>query len=489
MTWQNPWAWAGLATLALPVLVHLLSRAPAVRRLFPSLRFIDASRLSPRRRTRPRDLLLLAVRLGVLGAAVAALAGPSLTRDTAAAPRVVRAIVLDTSASMTRPAGAGSITALDSARRIVQDIATAGEGNDATSIIVETAHPMDAMPGMLAWLARQPGAHEIVIVSDFQRGAFDAAATRGIPPGYGLRLVRVAGAPIDSSFTMPADHPATAVRVTVHPDATDVLWTSDGSAAPAPVSPAMSYAVTLHAGDAARARLRAAMAATVGAASIGTRVHLDSAPRTADGARAVDVVYPGFAGRDALLAGASAPSAPWTTALVVRLAQDALLQDVARTSRVAVASSANPGRDATLTDSTSTAPAFTAVVSDAEGRGVVLAAEDTTNSGERLLLVLHADADGPLSAALVAALLRGARLATPLAEREPVFASDAELAALGRPATDRRVVNATSPDGPESFGRWLWALALLLLAVEAVLRRTAAPRHEEAGVREQAAAA
>ncbi|HYW49375.1 MAG TPA: BatA domain-containing protein, partial [Gemmatimonadaceae bacterium] len=101
MIWRNPWAWTGLLLLALPVLIHLLSRAPADVRPFPSLRFVDPSRLSPRRRTRPRDVLLLLVRLGILVAAVAALAGPVfLTARRTATPRVVRAIVLDTSASM-----------------------------------------------------------------------------------------------------------------------------------------------------------------------------------------------------------------------------------------------------------------------------------------------------------------------------------------------------------------------------------------------------
>ena len=76
MIWQNPWAWAGLGFLALPVLIHLLGRGQAPRRVFPTLRFLPPSRSLPTKRRRIRDPLLLAVRLGILTAAVVALAQP-----------------------------------------------------------------------------------------------------------------------------------------------------------------------------------------------------------------------------------------------------------------------------------------------------------------------------------------------------------------------------------------------------------------------------
>ncbi|MFI5311756.1 MAG: BatA domain-containing protein, partial [Gemmatimonadales bacterium] len=73
MTWLNPWAWAGLVVVGLPVFIHLLGRARARPQRFPTLRFVDPSRLLPRRFTRPHDPLVLAVRVLIFAAAVAAL--------------------------------------------------------------------------------------------------------------------------------------------------------------------------------------------------------------------------------------------------------------------------------------------------------------------------------------------------------------------------------------------------------------------------------
>ena len=44
MTWLQPWAWLGAATILLPILIHLLGRGQSRTHRFPSLRFIDAAR-------------------------------------------------------------------------------------------------------------------------------------------------------------------------------------------------------------------------------------------------------------------------------------------------------------------------------------------------------------------------------------------------------------------------------------------------------------
>ncbi|MEQ1692983.1 MAG: BatA domain-containing protein, partial [Gemmatimonas sp.] len=100
MRWQNPMAWIGLLSLALPLLVHLFSRRPARVEPFPSLRFLDRSRLLPTRRTQLSDRLLLLVRSSILAVAVAALAQP-LWRDSvgATSTSVARVIVIDTQPS------------------------------------------------------------------------------------------------------------------------------------------------------------------------------------------------------------------------------------------------------------------------------------------------------------------------------------------------------------------------------------------------------
>src|SRR5688572_8642778 len=102
MIWQNGWAFAGLAALAIPILIHLLSRRNARVERFPTLRFLPVSRSAPVRRTRITDPLLMVVRALIVAAAVAALAQPlwpTADRTASAARRVIRAIVIDTSAS------------------------------------------------------------------------------------------------------------------------------------------------------------------------------------------------------------------------------------------------------------------------------------------------------------------------------------------------------------------------------------------------------
>src|SRR4051812_29246552 len=102
MIWQNPWAWLGMSTLALPILIHLLGRGRARVLRFPTLRFVDAARPKPLRRTRIHDPWLLVVRLGVLLAAVVALAQPFVKtrhRLRASADALAMVVVVDTSAS------------------------------------------------------------------------------------------------------------------------------------------------------------------------------------------------------------------------------------------------------------------------------------------------------------------------------------------------------------------------------------------------------
>ena len=78
MIWQNPWAWLGMVGVALPILIHLLGRGHARVLRFPTLRFIDPSRLLPTKRSRIQDPLLLAVRVAIVGCAAIALAQPLL---------------------------------------------------------------------------------------------------------------------------------------------------------------------------------------------------------------------------------------------------------------------------------------------------------------------------------------------------------------------------------------------------------------------------
>ncbi len=72
-----PAALFGACVLALPLAIHLLGRQrPPVQRV-PSLRFVAATPLTPLRRSRLQDLVLLAVRMTILAVAVLAVARPT----------------------------------------------------------------------------------------------------------------------------------------------------------------------------------------------------------------------------------------------------------------------------------------------------------------------------------------------------------------------------------------------------------------------------
>ena len=142
MSWQAPWVWLGAVTVALPILIHLLGRGKARRLPFPSLRFFGATRPLPTSRTRLHDLLLLALRVAILVAAVAALAQPLLLtahRRSGFDSSLARAVIVDTSASMQRKTAAGE-KAVDIAVRRAQQLADSA----SPGIVLATATPSGA---------------------------------------------------------------------------------------------------------------------------------------------------------------------------------------------------------------------------------------------------------------------------------------------------------------------------------------------------------
>src|SRR5690606_14984377 len=104
LTFANPAFLWGLLGLAAPILIHLINRDLFRPLRFPSIRFILRGKMPVQRKRRLRDLLLLALRMLLFAAIIAALARPEWQpRDSAAiASTESREIVLlrDASASM-----------------------------------------------------------------------------------------------------------------------------------------------------------------------------------------------------------------------------------------------------------------------------------------------------------------------------------------------------------------------------------------------------
>lgn len=172
MIWLVPAALWGLVAIAAPILVHLLTRHERRPLQFPSLRFLSATRLTALRQRRLHDWWLLALRIGAIAAAAAALAGPLLAtsqRERAWVQRTSRAIVTIGSAK-----------------------APADEVNSAFShsLIPVRGRTADAIRAAVDWLAEQPPSRrELVIVGDIREGVIEAADLSGVPRHVGVRVL------------------------------------------------------------------------------------------------------------------------------------------------------------------------------------------------------------------------------------------------------------------------------------------------------------
>lgn len=298
MTWLNPWAWLGVTGVALPVLIHLLGRGRTRVHHFPSLRFLEPSRLLPTRRSRIQDPLLLVVRCSVIVLAAAALAQPLLLtarRRQTLDRGLARAIVVDTSASMRRVTPTGAV-ALDSARRAARALAAGVQA----SIVVESNDPGRALARAHAWLTRQGRRAELIVISDFQRGQLDSADFLSLPRGVGVALHRL---PVTDSVNAAMRSSIGIARASQVGNRTDAEWSMVTAQQP-------TSGTVLLLGSTADSL--ALIATRVAAGSVAQPFPLDTS-------RNIAIVFPGFAERAALHASARPTYAPWMVDLPSRL--------------------------------------------------------------------------------------------------------------------------------------------------------------------------
>lgn len=427
IAWLNAPALWGLAATAVAVLVHVLFRPRARRVPFPSLRFVQPSLASALRLRRPADLALLAVRAAILASAALALAQPLLVipaRYRAWDGRVARVVIVDTSDSMRASAAQAD------------QVAAAELSGAFTSSRVDAADLRDGLRRASAWLEQAPPARrEIVVISDFQQGALDAGAIAAAPPGAGLRFARVGTLPRARDFTAPPilDRDGVATpRVRLEGAETGV------EIARTPGQPGGLEIIAPAGEEPATRELRHVVAAA------GT-----PAP---SGQEPVVVVLAGATPPDPV----QRPARAWMLRALVALSVDDDLAALGRPPATA------PSSDAWVT-----------VLEDAARRPLVRAAA----SGERLVV----DVAARPSEFLAAAALRGVLAARPdrgsMEEHEVLSLPPALLAGWARTPPP---LDATSDAWRHaaSDGRWLWALVLVLLGVEAMMRREPAKRGE-----------
>jgi hypothetical protein len=398
IAWLHPAALVGLLAVALPVVVHLLRRERARRVIVPSLRFVRASERSAVRLRTPSDPWLLLLRIAIVASAALAAARPLLLTDATRArwdERVARAVVVDASASVRGVIDAAQISS--------------AAASASPSVTIEAQDLGRGIARAMSWLATAPPARrEIVILSDFQRGALSAADLDLVPDAVGVRLVPVRAAEVSSMprLGILGRDGAMTASVTALEDATAMTYEPASAIAGLEIASAPEHAASVE-----------RLMRIVGAA----------------GAIAPSVEQPiviRFAGSDA---GGDDEDAPaWVIGAGARLLR---------------------------------AP---------EVQGVDLR---VSSSGDRLVVDVNAAPDS-LEAALAVKAALDARLdPAAFAEAEPQRIAEAALTAWSRAPGPADVSAWRHTD--ESDGRWLWALALVLLGVEAFVRRTTRPAVRE----------
>ncbi len=213
-----PIFFAGLAALALPVLLHLRRREREKPMRFPSLMFLKKIPIVTARRRRITDLPLLFLRLLILALIVMAFARPVVRPKPGAVIKGTRRVVLLVDRSLSMSHKAVWPAAVDSAKAIINALAP----GDRIAVVAfdEDAAVMQAMTidhsSALAALGRiKPGARgtrygaglraarevfvkeadaaggEILVVTDLQRSGSVGLAGLTLPPNIAVRAVPV----------------------------------------------------------------------------------------------------------------------------------------------------------------------------------------------------------------------------------------------------------------------------------------------------------
>ncbi len=217
MSFLSPWFLAGLLAIAVPVIVHLIQRDRKRVVQFPSLMFLERIPFRSMRRQTIRNWPLFLIRLAAIVLLALAFSRPFLSRgggDAGLGGPIERVVLLDRSYSLSWE---GSFErALGSARSAVQEL----QDGDRASVVVfdegalvlaRSTDPTTALrtladvaPGARATRFRPPlevaqaileqsqlARREIVLISDFQQGAWRGDEDIEMPTGTTITPVSV----------------------------------------------------------------------------------------------------------------------------------------------------------------------------------------------------------------------------------------------------------------------------------------------------------
>jgi hypothetical protein len=436
--WLNPSALFALAAVASPILIHILIQRRAERFPFPTLRFLQPTRLAAIRRHVLEDIVLLAVRVALLAAAVVALAGPlfvTTARRQAWDRRIVRAVVVDDVARGFQPSEPN-------------DVARPFEGRDrgaespALQRTFETASLPDGIRRAILWLdAVPPARRELVVASPFPIGSITSADVAAIPADIGVRFERTGTLP--GTRTVPAGRLLTSAgvrarEVTLAGDQTSVREAAAGDPMTWPIDVVSSKAEQ----PAIDAAVAAVLSQRVWAAPPDRRARLVLVePKTAM-AQVVDG-----------LSDVSRVQQPWMADAAARIAGDRELRAAA--ARVA----------AGLSDARFAAAPWQILASAADGRPLAVAA----GSANRLVVASVARASDVATPVLLRSIANAIAAIPDLQRAEVVPIADALLQQWSRPSTPPASPRIETVEQDDR--RWLWLAVLCLLGLEMWIRR------------------
>jgi len=177
ISFAAPWMLVGMVLLGVPVVAHLTGYREVRAVDFPTLRFLRASQIKVRKRTRLESLILLLLRLAAVAAIVGVFAQPSLTWTAPALagfdPARPSVVLIDRSASMSADDGALFARALDEARDLLDGLS---DGTAAAVVAFDgKADPLG--PGLTDARGRLKAALEEVTVG-YDRTDLDRALRR-----------------------------------------------------------------------------------------------------------------------------------------------------------------------------------------------------------------------------------------------------------------------------------------------------------------------
>src|SRR6185436_4318677 len=182
MSFLTPLFLLGLATIAIPVIIHLIQKERKNVVQFPSLMFLQRIPYQSTKRRRIRNWPLLLLRLAAIALIVAAFARPFLRRPelAAAAARGAREVVLLVDRSYSMAYGDRWTRALTAAQEAINGL---GQGDRASLVFFDT------------------GA-EVALRSTSDRGRLAAAAAKGKPGSGATRYgpaLKLAGSVLSES--------------------------------------------------------------------------------------------------------------------------------------------------------------------------------------------------------------------------------------------------------------------------------------------------